>query len=488
LLDDGANTYTYDSANRLISVNNTQSSTLSTYGYDGLGNRVSQTVNGVTTSYALDLNAGLTQVLSDGANTYLYGNGRIGELQPGGFAYHLGDALGSVRQLTDASGSVTLAKNYEPYGSVLGSVGSGGSAFAFTGEQYDAATKLTFLRTRYLSNVTGRFLTRDEWEGNLLTPASFNSWLYGNNDPLNYSDPSGLRAVRNWNEFQTLAAMKGIDISKHKIGVGEMNEIARNFEGNPYSNSEESTSGRVARHPNDVHCFNNSDPDVAKRVYNRWGKVSPFDLNAYDWLFSGWTDYWAWRARLENQEVILTDPNILKAIAVEESAIGHLPDIYNNPDDPGHRQSLMNITGPSGYYELLRDADQPGNEYFGYRYGLTWGLMDVNSTADRYDPVIEVGLAVRVLYAMFYSTRKFTPELRNATRTEIWKTTLQSYGPKPGDPLYLSCYGELLWTTATTGKRYGAVCDGTRLVGITHLNLWVRDLGGEHASTFGNRR
>jgi len=31
------------------------------------------------TSYTLDLNNGLTQVLSDGTDTYLYGNGRIGE-------------------------------------------------------------------------------------------------------------------------------------------------------------------------------------------------------------------------------------------------------------------------------------------------------------------------------------------------------------------------------------------------------------------------
>jgi len=32
--------------------------------------------------------------------------GRIGEQQPGGRHYHLGDMLGSVRQLVDASGQV----------------------------------------------------------------------------------------------------------------------------------------------------------------------------------------------------------------------------------------------------------------------------------------------------------------------------------------------------------------------------------------------
>ncbi len=79
LKDDGASQYDYDSANRLTSVLNTQNSALSTFAYNGLGDRVSQTVNGQTTNYVLDLNAGLTQVLADGTNTYLYGAGRIGE-------------------------------------------------------------------------------------------------------------------------------------------------------------------------------------------------------------------------------------------------------------------------------------------------------------------------------------------------------------------------------------------------------------------------
>lgn len=33
--------------------------------------------------------------------------------------YLLPDALGSVRQIADANGDVTLAESYEPYGSVL---------------------------------------------------------------------------------------------------------------------------------------------------------------------------------------------------------------------------------------------------------------------------------------------------------------------------------------------------------------------------------
>lgn len=94
LLSDGVSTYAYDHANRLISL--TQGGSTYAFAYNGLGDRLQQAVDAVTTSYTPDLNAGLTQVLADSTNSYLYGMGRIGE-QGTDWAYHLPDALGSVR-------------------------------------------------------------------------------------------------------------------------------------------------------------------------------------------------------------------------------------------------------------------------------------------------------------------------------------------------------------------------------------------------------
>jgi hypothetical protein len=101
LLNDGVNTYNYDSANRLKSISGGSSATFS---YNGLGDRLSQ--NGI--HYTLDLNAALTQVLADGTNTYVYGLGRVAERQGTANEYYLGDALDS--------GTVRLARNYEPFG------------------------------------------------------------------------------------------------------------------------------------------------------------------------------------------------------------------------------------------------------------------------------------------------------------------------------------------------------------------------------------
>ena len=191
LLNDGTSTYTYDAANRLTSV--VGGGNVSSYTYSGLGDRLSQTVNSATTNYALDLNAGLTQVLADGTNTYLYGNGRIGELQPGGFMYHLGDALGSVRQLVDEGGVVKMARSFEPYGTplIFGSAGTGSSVFTFAGEQWDSQTNLLYLRARYLSVGTGRFITKDTFSGDPRMPLSLHRYIYAHDNPVLLRDPSG---------------------------------------------------------------------------------------------------------------------------------------------------------------------------------------------------------------------------------------------------------------------------------------------------------
>jgi hypothetical protein len=83
-----------ENGNCLIAL--TQGSDLYGFEYNGLGDRLSQTVNGVTTNYTLDLNSGLTQVLSDGHYDYLYGVTRIAQVTPYLTEYYLTDALGSA--------------------------------------------------------------------------------------------------------------------------------------------------------------------------------------------------------------------------------------------------------------------------------------------------------------------------------------------------------------------------------------------------------
>ncbi len=76
------------------------------------------------------------------------------------------DALGSVRQLAEHNGSVTLAKGYQPYGEVLESAGNETTSYGFTNEWTDN-TGLVYLRARYYEPGVGRFMTKDTWGGDM---------------------------------------------------------------------------------------------------------------------------------------------------------------------------------------------------------------------------------------------------------------------------------------------------------------------------------
>jgi RHS repeat-associated protein len=159
-----------------------------------LGDRISMTVGSETITYTLDVAAPLVQVIvatTDGAQrAYLYGVARIGE-DDGGWQYYLADHLGSVRSLVDTEGSVAGTRAYQPYGAPLSSAGVAESVYGFTGEQTDP-TGFVYLRARMYAPGLGVFLSRDPWEGNPNRPTSYNAWLYGYANPIQWIDRTGL--------------------------------------------------------------------------------------------------------------------------------------------------------------------------------------------------------------------------------------------------------------------------------------------------------
>ncbi len=155
----------------------------------GLGDRLQETHNGGTTNFMMDYNMGLTQVLNDGTNNYIYGNGRIAQVNTG-TEYFLGDALGSVRQLTNTSGAITYASAYDPYGVTTQTHGASQMAYGYTNEYKSQG--LVYLRARMYSPGMGRFLTKDIWKGSVNSPLSLNRWSYVEGNPINLTDPLGL--------------------------------------------------------------------------------------------------------------------------------------------------------------------------------------------------------------------------------------------------------------------------------------------------------
>jgi RHS repeat-associated protein len=201
-LTSAGKTFTYDFENRLKSM--TEGSVAVTLAYDADGNRVAKTVNGVTTRYLVDdLNpTGYAQVVEEvtaGAVTrqYTYGLQRISQTQqianawtPAFYGY---DGGGTVRLLTDNTGTVTDTYDYDAWGNTVNSTGSTSNVYLYRGEQYDADLGLYYLTARYLNPLTGRFLSRDPDSGRIAIPATLHKYLYAGGDPVNRWDPSGAK-------------------------------------------------------------------------------------------------------------------------------------------------------------------------------------------------------------------------------------------------------------------------------------------------------
>jgi RHS repeat-associated protein len=194
----GGLTYAYDFENRLLA-----SGGLGLV-YDGDGNRVAETVGGVTTKYLMDtLNpTGLPQVLDEIVSgsvtrTYSYGLQRIGENQlissswtPSFYDY---DGHGNVRSLTNLGGAVTDTYQYDAFGNPIATTGSTPNNYYFSGERLDSGFGLYDMRGRYYRQTTGRFWNRDPVEGLLCCGLSWNPYIYTKDNPVNGIDPTGLQ-------------------------------------------------------------------------------------------------------------------------------------------------------------------------------------------------------------------------------------------------------------------------------------------------------
>ena len=201
-LASGGKTFAYDFRNRLKSMNNGTVSIV----YDGDGNRVAKTAGGVTTQYLVDDQnpTGYPQVVEESVNgavqrTYTYGLQRISQNQLIGGAwvpsFFIYDGAGTVRMLTDATGTVTDTYDYDAWGNAVNTTGSTPNVYLYRGEQYDPDLGLYYLRARYYSPLTGRFLTRDPDAGQIKAPATLHKYLYAAADPVNRIDPTGRNTI-----------------------------------------------------------------------------------------------------------------------------------------------------------------------------------------------------------------------------------------------------------------------------------------------------
>jgi RHS repeat-associated protein len=178
-------TIAYDNDNRPTSV--TLGSATVTYLYGPDGERLKkQTTSGTTLYLGAD-----TEIDPAGGHTNYLGTD---VKQVGGVINVLHrDHLTSVRRVTDATGTLTRASVYQPYGvqteTVLAPL-SPAEPKGWIGERTDPETGLTYLHARYYDASLGRFLSPDWWD--VSDPAvGTDRYGYSMGDPVNKADPNG---------------------------------------------------------------------------------------------------------------------------------------------------------------------------------------------------------------------------------------------------------------------------------------------------------
>lgn len=211
-------TYGYNDKNQMISYASTENNgTSASYAYDAIGQRISKTVNGVTTNHIWDNNGNIVyEYGTKGETTYNRGLG--GEIIRAGENYYAYNGHGdTINLLSKDKDSVNVAFNatyaYDAFGNLTENTGceANNNPFRYNGQYTDDETGLVYLRNRYYDPSIGRFTQEDTYwnvnnmiygdkqyeEGEVKIPdysaiaQSTNLYVYCMGDPVNLMDPNG---------------------------------------------------------------------------------------------------------------------------------------------------------------------------------------------------------------------------------------------------------------------------------------------------------
>ncbi len=172
-----------------------------TFGYDGFGRRTRKT----------SVNTGVHECLHDGdhllaeldaagdiRSQYTYYPGvdkphSVTMTSSGQTYWFATEAPGSVTGLTAGTSALAASWKYDVWGVPTTVTGNDNlpMQLRFAAREYDAETWLYYNRARYYNPETGRFISEDK----IGLEGGSNLYVYAENNPINATDPSGLKRV-----------------------------------------------------------------------------------------------------------------------------------------------------------------------------------------------------------------------------------------------------------------------------------------------------
>ncbi|HWY23091.1 MAG TPA: RHS repeat-associated core domain-containing protein [Candidatus Acidoferrum sp.] len=131
-------------------------------------------------------------------NTYVFFNGqRVARSDSAGVHYYFSDQVGSHGVVENATATVCEQDiDYYPYGAVQNDYCAlVPQHHKFTGKERDAESGLDNFGARYNASSMGRFVSVDPlWvkADRMVDPQRLNLYAYGRNNPLKFTDPTGM--------------------------------------------------------------------------------------------------------------------------------------------------------------------------------------------------------------------------------------------------------------------------------------------------------
>ena len=206
----GFYSYTYNAENRLTSRPDLVGEATDRYTYDGQGNLVKRVFD--CCSWAPSVNTTIyvgslyeRTLFNDTFRSYknyywafgrriAYRSRAANSQDPGYVYYFLADNLGSTNTVLDSGGAIVQNRRYNPYGSTRWGMGmSWYTDKNFTGQQEEGtALGLYDYGARFYSAKLGRFLSPDPLVVAPGDPQMLDRYAYVRNNPLRYTDPTGL--------------------------------------------------------------------------------------------------------------------------------------------------------------------------------------------------------------------------------------------------------------------------------------------------------
>ncbi len=199
----GTTTYAYDFERRLTQVG-LPNGTAVQFAYDPNGLRAQKTgTSGAVTDYVTDGLQVLLEKNTTGTTQVRYVPG-LARVAGGTVSYYLEDRMGSIVGLTGANQAVSDTFRYDAWGNVLQGQGTTNPAYQWVGEEgyyLNPDAGLYLLGMRHYSPTLGRFVTRDPLNSGA---ADDRHYRYAKDNPIGFTDPSGLKSVASLPYFCTI--------------------------------------------------------------------------------------------------------------------------------------------------------------------------------------------------------------------------------------------------------------------------------------------